>query len=168
MSTVEPDFDLLDEDLSKRYRLVPLEIQDGQLVIATANPLDVIVRDDVEMISGMPMKPLKTSQRDIEKLLDSRYPNSDPTGSTSYELSITAEDFTSPEEGEPLWVQGGGLPEPCLEDLFLLEAWDQPRRVSLTIRLLPVEQWCATTGEPPPETPVTRAAYESAGVPWPL
>jgi type II secretory ATPase GspE/PulE/Tfp pilus assembly ATPase PilB-like protein/ActR/RegA family two-component response regulator len=44
---------LVAPQLARRFRMLPLAIEDGTLVLACADPTDVVSRDDIRMASGM-------------------------------------------------------------------------------------------------------------------
>ena len=49
---------LIPAKLALRHNVIPLREEEGTLVVATPNPLDLIALDDIEMACGMPVKPV--------------------------------------------------------------------------------------------------------------
>ncbi|MDP1808894.1 MAG: ATPase, T2SS/T4P/T4SS family [Actinomycetota bacterium] len=44
---------LVNEEIARRYTLIPIDFDEGRLVVAVANPLDVHAIDSVQMITGL-------------------------------------------------------------------------------------------------------------------
>jgi hypothetical protein len=61
---------------------------------------------------------------------------------------------------------GGRMKQHIFEDRHALSVWDQRHAARCFIHLANAAQWRAITGEAPPATPVTAAAYRQAGIPW--
>lgn len=55
----QPDaLQYLTPQIAKRFKAVPLEVQDRKLVVAMANPLDIFVVDELRLTTGMEIEPL--------------------------------------------------------------------------------------------------------------
>jgi len=54
-------------------RLVPIAREDGALAVATSDPFDLGVFDDLRLIIGLPIKPLLAVREEIEKLIKTHY-----------------------------------------------------------------------------------------------
>ena len=63
--------------LPNRYvygkRLVPIAREDGTLMVATSDPFDLSVLDDLRLITGLHIKPLLALRDEIEKLIKTHY-----------------------------------------------------------------------------------------------
>ena len=61
---------LISSDAAKRYQAVPIGfLEDGALLVAMADPTNVLTLDDISMITGMKVKPAAASQDDIRQLI---------------------------------------------------------------------------------------------------
>ncbi len=65
----EKVLNLVPVDLIKKHKVIPLDIQDGHLRLATHDPLDLISFQEVQYASGYQVKPVVASLKDIEKYL---------------------------------------------------------------------------------------------------
>jgi len=66
---IVPDHDALfkiSPQLSKKFKAVPIEIRDGKLVVAMANPLDVFAIDDLRLTTGMEIEVVIAVEEDIK------------------------------------------------------------------------------------------------------
>ncbi|MBC7104362.1 MAG: type II secretion system ATPase GspE [Firmicutes bacterium] len=66
------DADLLKtvpEQLLRRHRVVPLQKQGNRLVVAMADPLNVVAIDDLRLVMGMEIEPVLASDKEIELVL---------------------------------------------------------------------------------------------------
>ena len=64
---------LVPEEIARRYRIQPLDIEDGSLLIATTDPLDMTVLEDLRARVRMRIKPLLALDRDIEEAITQHY-----------------------------------------------------------------------------------------------
>jgi len=60
-------------DLAVRYTLMPLEIVDGQLVVAMTDPHNVLALDDLRVITGHDVTPAIATRDDIVRAIDEYY-----------------------------------------------------------------------------------------------
>jgi general secretion pathway protein E len=58
---------------AKRYELVPLTEEQGQVVVAISNPLNLQVLDDVRLLTGQPVTPVLAPAEAITDLLQTLY-----------------------------------------------------------------------------------------------
>jgi type IV pilus assembly protein PilB len=56
--------------LCRRHRVLPVAVQDGRLVIATADPGDVLALDDVRAAARMPVRQVVAEESDLARALD--------------------------------------------------------------------------------------------------
>jgi general secretion pathway protein E len=64
---------------AKRYALVPLLEERGQVPVAIANPLNLHVIDDVRLLTGVPVTPVLASSEAIEDVLHTLYEQAQET-----------------------------------------------------------------------------------------
>ncbi|MBF4509101.1 MAG: Flp pilus assembly complex ATPase component TadA [Aeromicrobium sp.] len=75
-STTRPDANAVaavPRDLAVRYTLMPVEVDDGQLVVAMADPQNVLALDDLRIITGYEIKPAISTRDDIAAAVDEYY-----------------------------------------------------------------------------------------------
>ncbi|MFO7952361.1 MAG: GspE/PulE family protein [Bacillota bacterium] len=65
--------DCIPFELAKKYKVMPLAIRENQLVLAMADPLDLAVVDEVEMISEREVYPVLASEGAIENAFEQYY-----------------------------------------------------------------------------------------------
>lgn len=56
--------------LARRHRMLAIGIEDGELVVAVADPGDVLALDDVRASSGMPVRPVVADPDELMRVLD--------------------------------------------------------------------------------------------------
>jgi general secretion pathway protein E len=72
--TVQPQaLALVPEEIARRYNLVPLDVIDDELIVVTANPLDMRALEDVSIRVGMRTRPAIGVREDIEEALAMYY-----------------------------------------------------------------------------------------------
>ncbi len=70
----QPDaLQYLTPQIAKRFKAVPLEVQDRKLVVAMANPLDIFVVDELRLTTGMEIEPLIAVEEDLDASLSVHY-----------------------------------------------------------------------------------------------
>ncbi|MDD5006156.1 MAG: hypothetical protein PHS93_06620 [Candidatus Omnitrophica bacterium] len=57
-------------DILKHYNVIPIDVKDGFLVVATSDPEDILAVSDLSFISGMHIKLVLTSKKEIQSLLE--------------------------------------------------------------------------------------------------
>ena len=67
--------EVIPEDISRRFKAVPLRWEDGALVTALENPLDLSAIDALQEIVGTPIMPVVSTPESIEAGLDYRLNN---------------------------------------------------------------------------------------------
>jgi len=63
-------FTKIPADMLRRYTVMPLDIKDGFLVVATSNPEDILAISDLEFISGFHIKLVLATKREIQSFLE--------------------------------------------------------------------------------------------------
>ncbi len=56
---------LLKTDLMQRYAVLPLKVEDGELVLAMVDPANIFAIDDVRIVTGMEIQPVVATQSDL-------------------------------------------------------------------------------------------------------
>ncbi len=56
---------LIDHDFAFRHRLIPIKINENQLVVAMTDPANVIAIDDIQIITGYDVQPVVSMESDI-------------------------------------------------------------------------------------------------------
>ncbi len=74
---------LIPEPVAKRYKLIPFDKEDGQLLVAMVDPLDLQVIQFIEKKSGMTIKPYLGLEEDILKAISDQYAQNLTTEVTS-------------------------------------------------------------------------------------
>jgi MSHA biogenesis protein MshE len=68
---INPDaFSKVPLDTLRHYQVVPIDIKDGFLVVATSNPEDILAESDLRFISGMDIKMVIASKEEILAFLE--------------------------------------------------------------------------------------------------
>jgi len=68
---INPDaFSVIPIDVLKHYNVMPIDIKDGFLVVATSNPEDVLAASDLRFISGRDIKMVLVSGKEIKSYLE--------------------------------------------------------------------------------------------------
>ena len=79
MREEEPDpqvLSLLDESIMRKYTLVPLRHDNnnaGALQVAMADPMNILAMDDINIITGMQVVPIRANAQDINAFLDKAF-----------------------------------------------------------------------------------------------
>jgi len=68
---------LVPEALAKRFNLVAIDEKDGKVMVAMADPLDIIATDTVTMKTGREIQPVLSSLREIRQTIEKVYHGSD-------------------------------------------------------------------------------------------
>lgn len=58
------------ENLARRHMVVPVQVADGQLLLAMKDPLDQVAIQDVRLISGLSVTPLLAGEREIFRVIE--------------------------------------------------------------------------------------------------
>jgi hypothetical protein len=63
---------LISRKLAEHHKAIPVKINFNELVVAMANPLDLVALEDLKLASGRPIQPVVATTRDIDNAI-SRY-----------------------------------------------------------------------------------------------
>ena len=73
-AAVEPDvLGTLPTRLVHKHTIMPLRQENGSLVVATGNPLDVYPLDEVQLLTGLHVRPVVASPREIGRLIKAHF-----------------------------------------------------------------------------------------------
>lgn len=109
-STTRPDANaiaVVPKDLAVRYTLMPVEIVDDELVVAMADPQNVLALDDLRIITGYEIKPAISTKDDIVAAVQEYYKvattlsESDLSGADELE-GMSLEDLTEVTDEAPI------------------------------------------------------------------
>jgi type IV pilus assembly protein PilB len=64
---------LISPQLAKRYKTIPVRKEEGKLVVAMANPLDVFVIDELRLATGLEIEAMIAAEEDINAKLADLY-----------------------------------------------------------------------------------------------
>ena len=68
---IDPDaFSKVPTEVLKHYHVMPIDIKDGFLVVATSDPEDILAISDLRFISGMHIKLVLSSKKEIKSFLE--------------------------------------------------------------------------------------------------
>ena len=66
---------LVSQELARRYKVIPLEVIGGKLLLAMKNPLDIFATDEIRLITGKDVEPLIATEEDILLAIQESYRN---------------------------------------------------------------------------------------------
>lgn len=95
---------LIDRNIAQKYSIIPLEFQNEILSIATTNPMDIVVFDDIRAVIGYGVKPYCALPCKIKKVFDRLYGQDEKDdGNTDIDIEeiiaeAASEDFEVVEE----------------------------------------------------------------------
>src|SRR5690242_14844316 len=76
---------------ARRYRVLPLKVEEGAILIATTDPLETAALDDLRLLLGMPVKAVLTSTMSLLNCLNRTYDEvASPTGAEQVMEDIAA------------------------------------------------------------------------------
>lgn len=109
-ATTRPDANaiaIVPRDLAVRYTLMPVEIVEEQLVVAMADPQNVLALDDLRIITGYEIKPAISTKDDIVAAVEEYYKvaatmSDEDLGSTDELETVSLEDLTSVTDEAPI------------------------------------------------------------------
>ncbi len=124
--------ELVPEDFSRRYNLIPLSKNFNSLTVAFSDPLDLIVMDNLKRMTGCEINPIVATRSDVMNALDAFYGKRDFLGEaieSSYEAEETEEaiEFRGREEEGQLSLdrivqEAEDVPVVKLVDLIIKQA----------------------------------------------
>lgn len=73
----EPILKLIPESVARKYNVLPVEVGNGQLMVATSDPTDYFALDDMRLAAGMMIKPCLAKKGDILRAIERFYGKSE-------------------------------------------------------------------------------------------
>ena len=64
---------LISRDIAKKYKIVPVSKVGNMLTVATADPLNVFVMDDLRAVTGLEVGTIIASQKEVQDVIDQHY-----------------------------------------------------------------------------------------------
>jgi type IV pilus assembly protein PilB len=61
------------QELARRFKVIPVSLSDGKLLLAMKNPLDIFAIDEIRLITGLEVEPLIATEEDIITAISSNY-----------------------------------------------------------------------------------------------
>jgi type IV pilus assembly protein PilB len=80
---------LISPQMAKRHNMIPIMIEDNTLLVAMADPFDIIARDDAKIITGYRILPVMSSAEDIDRAISLSYSSSEDVQKTIDEINET-------------------------------------------------------------------------------
>lgn len=112
---------LIDTSLATRYMVVPIDYQDGKLVVAMADPTNVFALDDLRIMTGMEILPVVSTKDDISGTIG-RYLHSSVDMEETLEYVPLPDELGGEEEEEDLREAGEEAPIVKYVNLIITEA----------------------------------------------
>ena len=75
---------LVSRELAARYTLMPIQVDDGVLVVAMADPQNVLALDDLRIITGHDIRPAISTKEDILGAIEEYYKVAETVGEDIY------------------------------------------------------------------------------------
>ncbi|WP_287152688.1 ATPase, T2SS/T4P/T4SS family [Candidatus Solincola tengchongensis] len=63
----------IDESMARRYSCIPIDFEDGKLVVAMADPTNIYALDDIRLSTGYEVKPVVSAREDILSAIQRYY-----------------------------------------------------------------------------------------------
>lgn len=64
---------LLAQDIARRFKAVPVSLNNGRLTVAMVNPLDIFAIDEIRLITGKDVEPVIATEEDVLNTLNTAY-----------------------------------------------------------------------------------------------
>jgi type IV pilus assembly protein PilB len=61
---------MLSSDLARRYKVIPVNLKDGELVVAMSDPANIFAIDDVRIVTGYEIRPVVATETDLLATID--------------------------------------------------------------------------------------------------
>lgn len=112
---------LIPESVARRNAVLPIGFEDSKLVVATANPTDVFIFDDLRMMTGLEIKPVVSTKEDILDAI-SRYSRAEDVMEQAIGETKVGEVEVAEEEAEHLAEMVEEAPVVKLVNLIINQA----------------------------------------------
>jgi type IV pilus assembly protein PilB len=90
---------LIPEQVSRRYRALPIGFEDSKLLVAMADPANLFALDDIRTITGMEIQPVVATAADIETAIHKYNRMDQSVQQMASEAAATADDDIAALEG---------------------------------------------------------------------
>lgn len=156
--------DLLDERTRRRYGVVPLAVEtDGALLLATADPADVLALDDLRLLPGREVRPALALPAEIDALLRAGDVHADNFLSGLVREAAPGAGGGPGDLGDPAAIDGGSAPVVRMVGSVISRAV-QEEPPTCTSRPSPTRYsfaaaWTACCAPPRPSRPGSRARW---------
>ena len=87
----------IDESMARRYNCIPIDFEDGKLVVAMADPTNIYALDDIRLSTGYEVKPVVSAREDILNAIQRYY---------HLDTDVVEEALQSKEEEEAEGITG--------------------------------------------------------------
>lgn len=77
---------LIPEAMARRHQLIPINKVGNKLTVAMVDPLNILAIDDVSILTGMVVKPVIVTGKDLNDALDEAYGDASKTGELMEEI----------------------------------------------------------------------------------
>ncbi|MDP2234678.1 MAG: ATPase, T2SS/T4P/T4SS family, partial [Actinomycetota bacterium] len=89
----------LSSDMAKRYTILPIKVQDGELVVAMADPANIFAIDDLRIVTGYEIRPVVAAESEllsaIERFSANQQNVDDMVGNLEESVTVSADDDDS-------------------------------------------------------------------------
>lgn len=142
---------LMPADFLRRNYVIPVLLKDNVLTMAMCNPTDVVVIEDVELLTEFTVQPVIASFESVVAFIEEHL------GGFNYEDDgISAVDFACadlfPDQERGLALGGPEKPR-IAPDPYGIEFWDPVSAVEVAVYLVDMFTWARITGEFPRQFP---------------
>ena len=106
--TLEPDSieqvvaHLVSFELADRHTLIPIRVEENQLVVAMASPMDLRVRDQIEMKTGYEVVPVAASNDDIRLAIQCQFDVANETKQAIVSMRLKEGEIEAKEDAQEL------------------------------------------------------------------
>ncbi len=126
-------------ELARRYTVLPIKIQDDELVVAMSDPANIFAIDDLRIVTGYEIRPVVASESDllaaIEKFSASQQNVDDMVG--DLEESVTVDEEENPDDADDAQSAVGKLMNLIITEAIRQGAGDiyiEPHESEMRIR----------------------------------
>lgn len=114
----------LSENQASRYQVLPLMIEENKLTVAMADPLDIIVVDDLEQLTGYDVEPVISPRQQIVDFIDLCY-SAEETTREKQPIKIKSSGPSQGEDIQKTLQRGEGQPVVRLVNKIIADALER-------------------------------------------
>jgi type IV pilus assembly protein PilB len=131
VTQIPPDIiKIIPENIARRYGLIAVSKADNKLKVAMEDPLNIVVLDDLKMMTGYDIKPVFGAESDISAAIDKNYGTKTAKEALDDILMKTTQGTTDVSLVEEDSSKGGG------DDLISLEATGEAAPIVKMVNLI--------------------------------